>query len=131
MNGITGGNQGPGERSVIPGSATARLSFRLVEGQDPGIRELFQAWVRSRLPDGCTAEFEGFPGSSAVAMPEDNPFVKATARGLAEEWGKPTVLGFWRLHSACAAVSRYAGHRLYRDRFHPARRCYPCAGRAL
>ncbi len=25
-------------------------------------------------------------------MPEDNPFVKATARGLAEEWGKPTVL---------------------------------------
>ncbi|WP_113342179.1 M20/M25/M40 family metallo-hydrolase [Brucella oryzae] len=93
MNGITGGNQGPGERSVIPGSATARLSFRLVEGQDPArIRELFQAWVRSRLPDGCTAEFEGFPGSSAVAMPEDNPFVKATARGLAEEWGKPTVL---------------------------------------
>ncbi|MBO1041369.1 M20/M25/M40 family metallo-hydrolase [Brucella pituitosa] len=93
MNGITGGNQGPGERSVIPGSATARLSFRLVEGQDPArIRELFQAFVRARLPDGCTAEFEGFPGSSAVTMPEDNPFVKATARGLAEEWGKPTVL---------------------------------------
>jgi hypothetical protein len=40
-------------------------------------------------PEGCTAEFEGFPGSSAVAMSEDNPFVKATARGLAEEWGKP------------------------------------------
>lgn len=93
MNGITGGNQGPGERSVIPGAATARLSFRLVEGQDPArIRELFHAYVCSRLPDGCTAEFEGFPGSSAVAMPEDNPFVKATARGLAEEWGKPTVL---------------------------------------
>ncbi|MEL4374780.1 M20/M25/M40 family metallo-hydrolase [Brucella cytisi] len=93
INGITGGNQGPGERSVIPGSATARLSFRLVEGQDPArIRELFQAFVRARLPYGCTAEFEGFPGSSAVTMPEDNPFVKATARGLAEEWGKPTVL---------------------------------------
>ncbi|MFO0993965.1 MAG: M20/M25/M40 family metallo-hydrolase [Hyphomicrobiales bacterium] len=36
INGITGGNQGPGERSVLPGTATARLSFRLVAGQEPG-----------------------------------------------------------------------------------------------
>ncbi len=36
INGITGGNRGPGERSVIPGSATARLSFRLVEGAGSG-----------------------------------------------------------------------------------------------
>ncbi|MDW6023301.1 M20/M25/M40 family metallo-hydrolase [Mesorhizobium sp. BAC0120] len=93
FNGITSGNQGPGERSVIPGSATVRLSFRLVEGQDPeNIRQLFQRHVRSRLPEGCTVEFEGFPGSSAVTLPEDNPFVKATARGLEKEWGKPTVL---------------------------------------
>src|SRR5690606_18787005 len=43
INGITGGNQGPGERSVLPGSATARLSFRLVAGQSPEtIRRQFQ-----------------------------------------------------------------------------------------
>ncbi|MBP0583079.1 M20/M25/M40 family metallo-hydrolase [Labrys sp. LIt4] len=93
FNGVTSGNQGPGERSVIPGSATARLSFRLVEGQDPeNVRRIFQRYVRSRLPEGCTVAFEGFPGSSAVTLPEDNPFVTATARGLAREWESPTVL---------------------------------------
>lgn len=93
MNGITSGNQGPGERSVIPGYATARLSFRLVEGQDPErIRQCFRDFVRARLPEGCRAEFEGANGSSAVTMPRDNPFVKATARGLEKEWGVPTVL---------------------------------------
>jgi len=93
MNGITSGNQGPGERSVIPGYATARLSFRLVEGQEPQrIREGFRQFVRSRLPEGCSAEFEGANGSSAVTMPRENPFVKAAARGLEKEWGVPTVL---------------------------------------
>ncbi len=93
INGITSGNQGPGERSVIPGSATARLSFRLVEGQSPErVREAFQRYIRSNLPQGCSIEFEGFAGSCAVAMPEDNPLVRATAQGLADEWGKPTIL---------------------------------------
>jgi acetylornithine deacetylase/succinyl-diaminopimelate desuccinylase-like protein len=93
INGITGGNQGPGERSVIAGEATARLSFRLVEGQDPEkVRRMFQTYVRSRLPEGCLVTFEGFAGSSAVTMREDNPFVQAAARGFAEEWGKPTIL---------------------------------------
>jgi acetylornithine deacetylase/succinyl-diaminopimelate desuccinylase-like protein len=42
FNGIVGGNTGPGERSVLPSSASARLSFRLVDDQQPEhIRSLF------------------------------------------------------------------------------------------
>lgn len=93
INGITGGNQGPGERSVLPGFATARLSFRLVAGQSPEtIRQHFQQHVRSRLPEGCNVEFQGSGGSSAVVLSQDSPFLAAAARGLEEEWGSPVIL---------------------------------------
>lgn len=93
INGIGGGNQGPGERSVLPGSATARLTFRLVADQDPEmIRDRFRAFVRSRVPAGCRVEFEGSGGSAAVRLSESNPFLKAAARGLEAEWQSPTVL---------------------------------------
>ena len=93
INGITGGNQGPGERSVLPGSATSRLSFRLVAGQEPEtVRERFRAHVAARLPEGCKVEFEGVGGSSAVLLSQDSRFLKAASRGLEEEWGTPAVL---------------------------------------
>jgi acetylornithine deacetylase/succinyl-diaminopimelate desuccinylase-like protein len=93
INGITGGNQGPGGRSVLPGSATARLSFRLVSGQQPEIiRQRFRHDVEARLPKGCSVEFEGADGSSAVILSQESRFLTATARGLEEEWETPTVL---------------------------------------
>jgi len=93
INGITGGNQGPGERSVLPGSATARLSFRLVRGQEPEkVRAAFRAYVRSKLPQGCRVEFEGTGGSSAVVLSQDSPFLAAAARGLEQEWASPAIL---------------------------------------
>lgn len=93
INGITGGNQGPGERSVLPGTATARLSFRLVSGQDPEtVRQKFRDHVRDRLPKGCSAEFFGADGSSAVTLSQDSAFLRASARGLEAEWDLQAVL---------------------------------------
>lgn len=93
INGFTGGNQGPGERSVLPGSATARLSFRLVAGQEPeAIRQRFRDHVEACLPDGCTVEFAGAGGSSAVVLSQESAFLSAAAQGLLEEWGAPAVL---------------------------------------
>lgn len=93
INGITGGNQGPGERSVLPGTATARLSFRLVAGQEPEvIRQRFRKHVEARMPKGCRVAFEGANGSSAVVLSQESRFLSAAARGLEAEWGAPTVL---------------------------------------
>lgn len=93
INGITGGNQGPGERSVLPGTATARLSFRLVVGQSPEtIRQRFRSHVERMVPKGCRVEFEGHGGSSAVVLSQDSLYLKATARGLEKEWETPVVL---------------------------------------
>jgi acetylornithine deacetylase/succinyl-diaminopimelate desuccinylase-like protein len=93
INGITSGNQGPGERSVLPGSATARLSFRLVAGQNPDIiRQRFRKHVEASLPQGYSVAFHGVGGSSAVVLSQDSPFLRAASQGLAQEWGMPTVL---------------------------------------
>ncbi|MBB1251434.1 M20/M25/M40 family metallo-hydrolase [Rhizobium sp. G21] len=93
INGVTGGNQGPGERSVLPGSATARLSFRLVAGQAPEtIRRRFRSHIERLLPKGCRVEFEGHGGSSAVVLSQESPYLKAAARGLEKEWRTPVVL---------------------------------------
>jgi acetylornithine deacetylase/succinyl-diaminopimelate desuccinylase-like protein len=93
INGITGGNQGPGGRSVLPATATARLSFRLVAGQEPEkLRQCFRRYVESRIPQGCSVEFEGVGGSSAVVLSQDSAFLAAAARGLEAEWGKPAIL---------------------------------------
>jgi acetylornithine deacetylase/succinyl-diaminopimelate desuccinylase-like protein len=93
INGITGGHQGPGGRSVLPGSATTRLSFRLVAGQEPEtIRKRFRAHVAAQLPQGCRVEFDGSGGSSAVVLSQDSRFLTASSRGLEEEWGMAPVL---------------------------------------
>jgi acetylornithine deacetylase/succinyl-diaminopimelate desuccinylase-like protein len=93
FNGIVAGNTGPGERSVLPGAASARLSFRLVSGQQPErIRAIFRGFVEANLPAGCRVEFEGSGGTSAVSMNGDSAHVAATARALESEWAQPPLI---------------------------------------
>ena len=61
INGIIGGYTGEGAKTVIPGEASAKVSFRLVGEQDPEkIRDAFRAFVRARLPSDCRVEFGNF-----------------------------------------------------------------------
>ncbi|PIE55938.1 MAG: hypothetical protein CSA34_06515 [Desulfobulbus propionicus] len=93
INGMSGGYSGEGFKTVIPAVATAKVSFRLVGGQDPHqVREAFRAHVRAALPTDCRVEFHGHGGAPAVEMDWDSPFVEMTRRALSEEWPEPTVL---------------------------------------
>ena len=50
VNGIIGGYTGEGAKTVIPGKAMAKVSFRLVGAQDPEkIRAAFREFVRARV----------------------------------------------------------------------------------
>jgi acetylornithine deacetylase/succinyl-diaminopimelate desuccinylase-like protein len=92
INGMGGGYQGEGFKTVIPAMASAKVSFRLVFDQDPHkVREAFRAHVRARLPADCRAEFTEHGSGRAIAFPIDNPAFARTRAALSAEWGKPAV----------------------------------------
>jgi acetylornithine deacetylase/succinyl-diaminopimelate desuccinylase-like protein len=92
INGIIGGYTGQGAKTVIPGQASAKVSFRLVGQQDPQkIRDGFRAFVKARLPDDCTVEFGNFGLAAALQLSFDNPALNKAREVLGEEWGKKAV----------------------------------------
>ena len=93
INGIHGGYGGPGTKTVIPSHVTAKLSFRLVPGQEP--HKIIQGWhrfVEERLPADANATFAGEGGSPAVGFDTSAPAFQGAARALQAEWGKPPVM---------------------------------------
>lgn len=91
--GIWGGYTGVGTKTVIPSVASAKVSFRLVPGQDPDtVAEGFRAFIAARVPADAKLEFPVLGGSPAIEMSTDSPFMRAAQQALAEEYGKPAAL---------------------------------------
>jgi acetylornithine deacetylase/succinyl-diaminopimelate desuccinylase-like protein len=93
INGIVGGYTGEGSKTVIPAEASAKVSFRLVEGQEPEkIRTAFRDFVTARLPADCKAEFIDHAGAPAIALDWGMKPLAAAKQALTDEWGKDAVL---------------------------------------
>src|ERR1700748_1746791 len=93
VNGIIGGYTGEGSKTVIPAEASAKVSFRLVEGQEPTrIRKLFRDYVTALLPGDCSAEFGDHSSGPAIALDWNMKPLAAAKRALTDEWGKEALL---------------------------------------
>jgi acetylornithine deacetylase/succinyl-diaminopimelate desuccinylase-like protein len=92
VNGLYGGYQGPGPKTVLPWKAGAKLSFRLVPDQDPKqVFAQFKAHVARQTPPGVTVEVIEHHGAPAVLVGVDSPGVRAATRAIEAGFGKPPV----------------------------------------
>jgi len=93
VNGLWGGYAGPGSKTVIAAEAGAKVSFRLVPGQDPAaVVQSFRDFVQARLPPDARAVIEEFGAAPGVEVPSDSRWVQAAREVLTEEYGRPAVL---------------------------------------
>ncbi len=89
INGIWSGYTGRGFKTVLPAEAHAKVSFRLVKGQDPlALRDAFRDWVRAQVPADCEVSFAGHGAAPASGMSVDAPIFGAAKAALTEEWGR-------------------------------------------
>lgn len=87
VNGIWGGYTGAGFKTVLPSEAHAKISFRLVAGQDPArLHEAFVDWVTAQMPPDCTVSFKQLGGSPASQMDTSHPVFEITKQALSDEW---------------------------------------------
>ena len=92
FNGISGGYEGKGFKTVIASKASAKVSFRLVHKQDPAkVEAAFQEFVKARIPADCSVEFHPHGGSPAIQLSYDSPFLIKAKSALTDEWGKDAL----------------------------------------
>ena len=93
VNGIWGGYQGPGAKTVIAAEAGAKVSFRLVPGQDPdAVAGALRRFMAERAPADAKIAVEVFTASPGIEIAADGPYVKAAEQALADEYGRKAVL---------------------------------------
>lgn len=105
FNGIGGGYQGEGTKTVIPSKAFAKISCRLVPNQKPDkIKKLVIDTIRERAPKDVTVEFvDQHKGDPYVVVPpgrsntpkNQSPVLaaafRATETAVTEIWGRPPL----------------------------------------
>jgi acetylornithine deacetylase/succinyl-diaminopimelate desuccinylase-like protein len=92
-NGIVGGYVGPGDKTIIPSTASVKLSMRLVPDQDP--RKVFdglQQYVARNTPAGVRASVELHAGARAVMLPTDSSAMRAARVACAEAFGREPAM---------------------------------------
>jgi acetylornithine deacetylase/succinyl-diaminopimelate desuccinylase-like protein len=93
VNGIWGGYQGEGSKTVLPAEAFAKLSFRLVPNQDPAkVMEKVIAHLERHCPPGVKIAVD--PGHDGQPYHTDphSAFSKAAQAALKKTFGADPVL---------------------------------------
>ena len=93
VNGIGGGYQGEGSKTVIPSKSFAKLSFRLVPDQDPeNILKIVREHLESHLTPGTRIECEFGHSGKPYLMDPQSAYGKAAQNALRETFGREPAL---------------------------------------
>ena len=89
VNGIWGGYIEEGTKTVIPSKASAKISMRLVPGQDfKKIAKLFEKHFKAIAPKSVKVKVKFLHGGMPYVAPTDMPAYKAAEKAIADTFGK-------------------------------------------
>jgi len=92
VNGIFGGYIEPGQKTVLPATATAKVSCRLVANQDPlAIFDLLQKYVAELTPAGVHSEVRLLSTGGSARMSIASPAIDAAAAAYERGFGARPV----------------------------------------
>lgn len=92
INGIYGGYAGEGPKTIIPSTATAKITCRLVPNQDAAqLTAVLKKHLESICPESVTVEFTDFHGCDGVVFNTSGPFFKAACQSIEHAFGKQPV----------------------------------------
>jgi acetylornithine deacetylase/succinyl-diaminopimelate desuccinylase-like protein len=93
VNGLLSGYTGEGAKTVLPSTAMAKVSFRLVPDQDSReIARLVMEHVRSVTPSGVTVRVEELHGGQPWRAKVEGKLFDAATNALERAFGKTPVL---------------------------------------
>jgi acetylornithine deacetylase/succinyl-diaminopimelate desuccinylase-like protein len=93
VNGLYGGYEGEGAKTVIPSYAGAKVSFRLAPDQDPDrIAQRFTEWLQARDVGGCRWQITEHGRAEPVRLALDSPWIAAAQRACRAATGREAVL---------------------------------------
>ncbi len=111
LNGIWGGYQGPGVKTIVPSYAKAKLSARLVPHQDPErVKVAVTDFLIASAPPGVRFEIEAGGDVRAVGTSRNHPAVAAAARAMERGFGKaPVFIGMGGTIGPVSSFDRILG----------------------
>ena len=128
LNGIHSGYGGPGSKTVIPCEAIAKLSMRLVPGQNPNeCLKLVERHLRQNTPKGMTMEIQDVTGEApAMRLPLKSPVFRLASfvlkeidpRGAVFQWDGASIPIVSALARISGAAPLLVGFGQGEDRIH-------------
>jgi len=92
VNGITGGYQGEGGKTIIPSMASCKITMRLVPDMDPmDICNRIEQYLKKIAPTSVRVKVNKHGGAKAVVVPIDGPWLEAAGRAIKSGFGKAPV----------------------------------------
>lgn len=106
VNGMWSGFTGEGRKTIVPASAHAKITCRLVPNQQPDrIMQAVRAHLEGRRPRGVRLEVELGGGDPGIVTPIDHPAVLAASQALEQVFGQPVA--YIRMGGSIPVVSTF------------------------
>jgi acetylornithine deacetylase/succinyl-diaminopimelate desuccinylase-like protein len=92
VNGIKGGYQGEGGKTIIPAEASCKITMRLVPEMKPDdICNKLERHLKKLAPKSVKIKVVKHGGAKAVVVPTDGPWLEAAGRAIKTGFGKTPV----------------------------------------